>query len=458
MRIFLLLSCLLFIAITSSAQEVQQKIPAKTRILFLLDGSGSMLASWGETDRMTAAKTLLAELVDSLRNNTNLQLALRAYGHRYSRGAQNCKDTKLEVSFSPSNHQLIIQKLERIQPKGTTPIAYSLQQAANDFPETGGYRNIIIIITDGIESCDGDPCAVSLALQKRGIFLKPFIIGIGMDLKYKQQFDCIGEFYDAKDLTTFRKALDKAISTSLDKTTASVLLFDENNKPTETNVNITFANNFTRQPAFDFVHYLDRNGKPDSVEIDPVLTYDIVANTLPPVVKQNVRFTPGKHNVVNLNTPQGTLNITQDGSSSYKNGVQAIIKKGRQTVHYQAINSQQRYITGSYTVEVLTRPARIFTNVSIEPKRTMSLSLPAPGILNLYTNAQGYGSIYEIKQDGTQQWVYNLAHDQSRQSIALQPGEYKVVFRVDQAPGSKYTTVKTIKIETGKSTTTRVFD
>ena len=158
-----------------------QDLPSKTRILFLLDGSGSMLASWESTNRISIAKELLASLVDSLRVNQDLQLALRVYGHRYSRQAQNCRDSHLEIPFSPGNHAQIIQRLTTIEPKGTTPIAYSLEQAANDFPDATGYRNIIIMITDGIESCDGDPCQVSLALQRNGVFLRPFIIGVGLD-------------------------------------------------------------------------------------------------------------------------------------------------------------------------------------------------------------------------------------------------------------------------------------
>ena len=174
-----------------NAQKVQQKLPDKARILFLLDGSGSMLAEWEEGARIDAAKSLLTELVDSLKVNQNLELALRVYGHLYSRQAQNCKDSKLEVGFAKNNHQRIIERLKQIRPKGTTPIAYSLEQAANDFPTTKGYRNIVIIITDGIESCDGDPCNVSLALQRKGIFLKPFIIGIGLNKDYSKNFDCV---------------------------------------------------------------------------------------------------------------------------------------------------------------------------------------------------------------------------------------------------------------------------
>src|SRR5688500_16329625 len=135
--------------------KIQQKLPDKTRILFLLDASGSMLEQWERPNqtRWSVAKSILTKIVDSLGQNTRLELALRVYGHRSPQEIKNCKDTWLEVPFKARSHTAIIQKLDEIRPKGVTPITYSLEQAANDFPSKAGYRNIVILITDGIESC-----------------------------------------------------------------------------------------------------------------------------------------------------------------------------------------------------------------------------------------------------------------------------------------------------------------
>ena len=443
----------------SYGQTVQQRLPDKTRILFLLDGSGSMFAKWGDTDRMSAAKELLGDLVDSLRTNQNLELALRAYGHLYSRQARNCQDTKLEVGFAKANHDQIIRRLGFINPKGTTPIAYSLEQAANDFPDAQGYRNIVIIITDGIESCDGDPCAVSLALQRKGIFLKPFVIGIGMGKEYQKQFGCIGEYFDAEDVDSFKKALGKALSTSLDPTTVSIELLDENDRPTETDVVVSFINNFTQWPVSDFVHYRDRQGRPDSLEIDAVLTYDLMVGTIPPVMKRNVRLRPGTHNIVEIKTPQGTLQIKQPSANFYKNGVRAMVRKaGRnEIIHIHDINESHKYLKGEYDLELLTLPRRVFKNVTIKQSKTTTIEVESPGILNLRNTNKGYGSIYEVLSNGSQQWVFDLDHDQANMSLTMQPGDYKVVFRVDGAPGSKYTAIKTFRIRSGQSTTVSLF-
>ena len=261
-RLFLL-SLLITLAGTATLAQVQiQRPPEKTRLLFLLDASGSMFAEWEGRMRMDVAKQMLIGLVDSLRADPNLELALRVYGHQYHRRFQNCQDTKLEVGFAAQNHNQIIGKLRTIQPSGVTPIAYSLEQAANDFKPDPNYRNVVIILTDGIESCDGDPCAVSLKLQEKRIFLKPFVIGLGMEKDFAEEFSCVGQYYDARNVGEFRQVLNDILRQSLETATVSVELLDENRQPTETDVNVTFFNNFTEQPLYDFVHYRDAQGRP----------------------------------------------------------------------------------------------------------------------------------------------------------------------------------------------------
>ena len=440
------------------AQIPQQKLPEKTRILFLLDGSGSMLAKWENTYRITVAKKLLTDLVDSLRNDDKLELGLRVYGHQYDRRLGRCDDTKLEAPFAKNNHDRIISVLRNIGPKGTTPIAYALEQAAKDFPNDVKTRNIIIIITDGIESCDGDPCAVSLALQKQNIFLKPFIIGIGMDKKFEEQFGCMGSFYDAANISEFRNALDKAMFQSLGKTTVSIELLDINNQPRETDVNVSFINHFTQNSAFEFVHYRDEAGRPDSVEIDPVLSYDIVVNTIPPVRKNDVEIMAGTHNVLKIQSPQGNISISQPGHTEYKEGVLVLIRKPTNdgilaTFH---LPGSEKLLVGQYEIECTTLPRTIFKNVKINQSQTTSLKLEQPGVVNFVATSKGIGSIYELNEDGKQQWIYNLNRDQPRNTVAIQPGKYKVVFRSEEAKGSKYTTIKEFDIKPGSSLNIRL--
>lgn len=460
MRRCSLLLALLFISGYVLAQEPQQKLPRKTRILFLLDGSGSMLGQWENGLRIDVAKQYLGELVDSLSVNESLELALRVYGHQYHSSVKNCEDTRLEVPFDRSNHESIQTALASVKPKGTTPIAFALRQAADDFPQGDDVRNIVIILTDGIESCDGDVCEVSLALQQRNIFLRPFVIGLGMNETFREQFGCVGQYFDAGEVSNFKSALATAIRQSLGRTTVSVELTDREGNRNEKDVNVTFYNNAIREPAYEFVHYRDRRGRPDSVEIDGVLSYDLVVNTVPPVVRRNIDLEGGRHNVIAIPAPQGTLAPHQPGHTEYAKGVKVIVRKtGEEKVLFvQDMQTDQRYLEGTYDLEFMTLPAIRKSRITIRQGEITAITIPGPGILDAYANVTGTGSIYTLPESGRQRWVTDLDSRTKRHSMALQPGNYKVVFRAENAIGSKYTLIHTVTIRTGSVTTINLID
>ncbi|TDI72524.1 MAG: VWA domain-containing protein [Bacteroidetes bacterium] len=447
----------LFYSLISLGQKQYQRIPEKTRILFLLDGSGSMLGKWEGTTRMGAAKRLLSQLVDSLRSDSRVELALRVYGHQFHRRLQNCKDTKLEVGFRQNNHDVIIRKLRELTPQGTTPISYSLQELEKDFPNDDAYRNIVIIITDGLESCDGDPCAVSRVLQKKRIFLRPFVIGLGMNKSFDEQFNCLGRFFDAANIQDFHRVLNNTLEQTLKQTTVSVELLDINDAPKETDVNVTFMNRVTGQSAFEFVHYRDRLGRPDSVIVDAVLLYDVIANTIPPVTKRNVLLKGGQHNIVSLKTPQGSLQLNQRNFSEYGGPVQVLVRKPGQpgVIHIQRVTETEKYLTGSYDLEILTLP-RIRKKVGIEQNQVTRLEIPAPGVLNINTNVPGYGTLFVLHADGTQKWLLNLS-GKTRETMGIQPGDYKLVFRAENAKGSKFTEIYSFVIKSGSTKNINLF-
>lgn len=451
----LLFPCLIIGNLAFCQNKIQQKLPEKTRILFVLDGSGSMDGIWGNGEsRMDIAKKILVKLVDSLRTNSDLELALRVYGHRFSRQSNNCQDSRLEVPFGKKNHNTIINKIKEIKPKGVTPITYSLSEAAKDFPANPGYRNILILITDGVESCGGDPCKVSVELQRKGIFLRPYIIGLG--LQGGRVLECMGKFIDAENANAFNKILNRSIETSLAKTTVSIELLDGDGKADETNVNVSFVNAMTGTSAYEFVHYRDKSGRPDSVQIDPVLSYDIVVNTIPHVIRKNILINPGAHNVISIPVPQGSLVARPEGRG---NAFSILVRlKGRSEIlNQQRGNEIYRYLAGEYEVETLTLPRRIF-NVTIESDQTKSISLPPTGLVNINTLMPGYGSLFEVLETGESQWVCHLDESIFQHSYNLLPGKYKIAFRARQAGGSKYTAIKNFEVKSGQSVNINMFN
>jgi Ca-activated chloride channel family protein len=453
LNILIIFLALNVISFAVMCQEYEQKPPQKTRILFLLDGSGSMLADWGPTLKINVAKKFLAEFIDSLKVNPDLELGLRVYGHQYHRKYQRCDDSKLEVGFGKNNHSAMIRKLNQVEPQGTTPLAYSLEQAAGDFPKDKNSRNIIIIITDGIESCDGDPCRVSLELQKQNIFLKPFIIGIGMEKNFEEQFGCMGQFFDTGNIAGFKSVLKESIDQTLEKTTVSVELLDHQGVPNITNVNVTFINDFTGIPTYDFIHYLDKNGKPDSVEVDGVISYDIVVNTLPQVIIEDPEIIPGQHSIIKIQCPQGSLQISQNNHSEYKKDVAVLVYETGEINILKTlnINEKHNFLAGRYDIQITTLPLIKYTNVTITPNELNMIEVPPPGILNIKSSFPGYGSIYSVNQNGTSNWILNLKEEVLGNSLAMQPGTYKLVFRSKNALGSKYSKIKTFTIQSGRT-------
>ena len=456
----LLAAVLLALPLAGRAQNDPPEKPKVTRILFLLDASGSMMAPWEGQPRWEQAKRLLAKMADSLDAYPRLELGLRVYGHQSPNSEQNCQDSRLEVPFAPRNAAAIKARLKTLKAQGNTPITYSLGQSAKDFPLDKTSRNVLLLITDGVESCNGDPCATALALQRKRVFLKPFVIGIGAAKDFGRSLECLGQYYNAAEVKTFKTVLNDVIAQTLAKTTVAVNLTDENGRPVESNVNMTFVNNVTGQPEYNYVHYRDAQGKADVLDIDALQSYDLIINTTPVVRQANLAIKAGKANVLTYKTPQGTLllqspNITPN---PYGAAVQAVVRAQGSTTTGVALpfGARQKLLAGNYEVELLTLP-RIVQRVSIRQGQTTTVTYPVPGTLNITNDLKGFGSIYRLGDDESQTWIYNLPEASSKVNLPMQPGAYRLVFRTTGSQGSKFTDVRNFTIRSAQTTSVAIF-
>jgi Mg-chelatase subunit ChlD len=141
----------------------------------VVDASRSM---WGRMDgqpKMSVAKEILWDVSHWFPEDLNL--ALRAYGSTSPSESADCADSALLVPFADENRGPIRGAIEGLRPLGQTPIAYALQQAGRDF----GTRNddrAVVLVTDGIESCGGDPVQAARDLRDQGIIVH--VIGFGL--------------------------------------------------------------------------------------------------------------------------------------------------------------------------------------------------------------------------------------------------------------------------------------
>lgn len=189
---------------------------AERSIALVLDASGSMKANLpdGKT-RMEGAKAAVAEFVGTLKPDT--RLSFRAYGHQSPTSKKDCKDTSLLTSFDAvaTNKAAIIDQARGLQPQGYTPITYSLTLAAKDLLGEEATAHVVVLVSDGKETCEADPCAAAKALAEADAKLVVHTVGIGVDAVTRSQLQCVakvarGNYYDANSTSELTGVLSKA--------------------------------------------------------------------------------------------------------------------------------------------------------------------------------------------------------------------------------------------------------
>ncbi|HEY5606941.1 MAG TPA: hypothetical protein VIM38_01240 [Alphaproteobacteria bacterium] len=138
-------------------------------VLLILDASGSMNAKLpnGET-RIAVAQRAIKGVAGFI--PAQAQLSLRMYGAQSAAQQKNCRDSNLAVPFGPARAagSAITTTVDGTKDQGYTPIAYSLGQAANDFPADAKER-VIVLVSDGKETCQGDPVVAAKGLAGKGV-------------------------------------------------------------------------------------------------------------------------------------------------------------------------------------------------------------------------------------------------------------------------------------------------
>jgi hypothetical protein len=150
--------------------------PPATRknLEIILDASGSMKTALGKKTRWTTAHDVLSQVLATLPSDFNV--GLRIYGHRESsRSPKTCTDSELVVPIQKLDQPAILGAAEAVKPKGETPLVYSVLQSPADLKEVGG--GTVIVITDGEESCHGDPVKAAAQLKASGLDITLNIVG-----------------------------------------------------------------------------------------------------------------------------------------------------------------------------------------------------------------------------------------------------------------------------------------
>jgi Ca-activated chloride channel family protein len=437
--------------------QVKKAEPTVTRVLFVFDASNSMKAKYNSSTRIQGAKELFYKFLDSLNKQKNIQFALRMYGHTVKYPPGDCKDSKLIVPFGKNNIALIKTKVAEAKPTGITPIEHSLTESANDFPDSKAI-NMIILITDGIEECDGDPCKARLKLMEKGIVFKPFIIGIGLSPEQIKTFECVGDYYDFDNANLVSDISAIISKQKLNKTTSQVNLLNSKSLPLETNVNMTFYNTSTGSYVYNYMHTLNQKNNPDTLYLDDFPTYKVVAHTIPAVESKDVKLSAGKHTIIPIDAPQGYIELRRpSGVYNFNERIKSIVRLSggnMQTLNVQQMNTTEKYITGNYDLEILTLPRTYISGVDVAQSQTKLIELPNAGMLTVRALDGGDGCI--LKDNKKLEWVCNLNNSTS-QVYYLQPGNYRIEWRSKSLKGSIYTIEKKFSIRSDVETKVELY-
>jgi Ca-activated chloride channel family protein len=126
-------------------------------------------------------------------------------------------------------------------------------------------------------------------------------------------------------------------------------------------------------------------------------------------------------------------------------------KNGGPTLNVQQINDVQRYLVGTYQLEILTLP-RTYKEVKIEQSKITTIDIVAAGQLTYSATKGIVGQIFYERNPGQWEWVLDLKENQATGSWNLQPGSYKVVYREKEQRSSAYTKEKKFNIATLNTT------
>jgi Ca-activated chloride channel family protein len=177
----------------------------------------------GKSTRIATARRVLHDVVAKIPDDFNV--GLRVYGHRYgSRQKETCTDSELVVPIQKLNRDRLLTIVDSKQPRGETPLVYSVLQTAADLKAVGG--GSMILITDGEESCHGDPVAAARELKASGVDINLQILGFTLTGKQVQQElsqfaeATGGRYYGAQDGETLGRAL---LMAAVDKMTYVIL-------------------------------------------------------------------------------------------------------------------------------------------------------------------------------------------------------------------------------------------
>ncbi len=354
--VFILLLLLPAVSTNAQPQKSSGIAADKTRLLIILDCSNSMWDRWQSDAKIKVTQTVLLKFLDSVANQNNIEVALRVFGHLN----KNAYGTRLEVPFEAGNNYKIQSKVKTLVPNGACTVTSALMGSLNDFPASDAVRNIILIITDGMDDCDGNICDVARQVQMSGVVVQTFILGIGNKKDFQHSLDCAGKFTYVPNEENYTATLYNIFRLSESEAQVVVNVNDESGHLLETELPIAFYDSQTGVVKYTTIYSIDGRYAPDTLTLDPLIDYNVELHTLPPTRLTRQQFKSGQLNELSINIAQGALQLRTDGRrTNYQIPAYNIVVRQHgksDIIGLQQLGDQVDYQAGQYDIEVLCKP------------------------------------------------------------------------------------------------------
>ncbi len=179
-------------------------------LVLVLDASGSMWGRIGGEPKIVIAREVLSELVEQLPAESTVGLV--AYGHRRE---GDCGDIETVAPLEALDRGRLTAAVEALNPKGKTPITAALEQAVG-LVRGQDRAATVILVSDGLETCGGDPCVAVRDARDAGVDLVTHVVGFGIEEGDVSQLECVaqaggGLYFPVEDAGGLAAALEQAV-------------------------------------------------------------------------------------------------------------------------------------------------------------------------------------------------------------------------------------------------------
>ena len=463
MKNLLITLCLCVVAKTLFAQSRQApEVPSP--IIFVYDASGSM---WGQMEGKTKMEIASSVLSTSINNFAeNQQIGLVAYGHRKE---GDCRDVETLLPLTNTSKVKVSSAVKAIKPLGKTPLAHSAEKVIGQL-RTRKEKATIVLITDGIESCDGDICKVVSAAKKEGIDFKLHIVGFGLKEGETSQLKCAakagdGNYYDAADAGGLSDAMTDVAVQTVDKPAGNLGVFVlKDGKPLDADVQAYLSGTKNKADA-------GRTYKDTTYLYLPQATYDLEVkqhgfNSISPIVIKGVKTLNEEVTYKTVSLDGAKLNVSVfNNGTLWDSQVRIATPDGKLVAGSRTYGKPKelQIDAGTYNVTVIARDIHglekeyVIENVAVGNGEVTEVShnfKTGTAILGATYQEQPFDAHIDIKEVSTGKSVYAFRTRKRNLELLLNPGTYEVSF---WEPNAYNKTAKgvtfTIEVKEGKTLT-----